>query len=612
MEKQLPTAQQTELKRFNDVQSFYERRPYPAPLTNLDRHRELYRDPLRRRAQFHLLWPERPYTTRQNILVAGCGTSQAATIAMREPDAHVFAIDISSTSLENTQALKQKYGLDNLEIHQLGIEAVSALEQEFDQIICTGVLHHLPDPVSGLNALRNVLSQQGAIDVMVYGQYGRTGVYMLQEYCRMLGLATSDRDLDDLRQTLDALPPGHPIAAVMQQTKDFMHPDALADALLHPQDRAYTVPQLYEWLNQAGLVFGRWVDPMPNGKPNVLILWGDDIGQSNLSCYSDGLMGYQTPNIDRQVAKEGATASSDYYAEQSCTAGRAAFISGQSVIRTGLSKVGLPGAKVGYQDEDPTIAELLKPQGYRTGQFGKNHFGDRDEYLPTMHGFDEFFGNLYHLNAEEEPELRDYPPEADYPNFRKNFGPRGVLHCWANGDGTQRIENTGPLTKKRMETADEEFMKEAKRFIKDAVASGEPFFVWFNTTHMHFRTHARPQDIGQSGRWQSEYHDVMIYHDNCIGQMLDLLDELGITDDTIVMYSTDNGPHMNSWPDAGMTPFRNEKNSNWEGAYRVPCLVRWPGHIEAGTPAHRHRQPSRLAAHDPGGRRRTGDQAEVP
>jgi len=320
---------------------------------------------------------------------------------------------------------------------------------------------------------------------------------------------------------------------------------------------------------------------MPNGKPNVLILWGDDIGQSNLSCYSDGLMGYQTPNIDR-VAKEGAKFI-HYYAEQSCTAGRAAFISGQSVLRTGLSKVGLPGAKVGYQAEDPTIAELLKPQGYRTGQFGKNHFGDRDEYLPTMHGFDEFFGNLYHLNAEEEPELRDYPPEADYPNFKKNFGPRGVLHCWANGDGTQRIENTGPLTKKRMETADEEFMKEAKRFIKEAVASGEPFFVWFNTTHMHFRTHARPQDVGQSGRWQSVYHDVMIYHDNCIGEMLDLVDELGISDDTIVMYSTDNGPHMNSWPDAGMTPFRNEKNSNWEGAYRVPCLVRWPGQIEPGS-----------------------------
>jgi arylsulfatase len=200
-----------------------------------------------------------------------------------------------------------------------------------------------------------------------------------------------------------------------------------------------------------------------------------------------------------------------------------------------------------------------------------------------MHGFDEFFGNLYHLNAEEEPEQRDYPKPKDFPNFKQNFGPRGVLHCWANGDGTQRIENTGPLTKKRMENCDEEFMAEAKRFIRDAVASGEPFFVWFNTTHMHFRTHARPQDIGRSGRWQSEYHDVMIYHDDCIGEMLNLLDELGVTDDTIVMYSTDNGPHMNSWPDAGMTPFRSEKNTNWEGAYRVPAMVRWPGHIEPGT-----------------------------
>ena len=322
---------------------------------------------------------------------------------------------------------------------------------------------------------------------------------------------------------------------------------------------------------------------MPNGKPNILILWGDDIGQSNLSCYSHGLMGYQTPNID-WVAKEGAKFV-HYYAEQSCTAGRAAFISGQSVFRTGLSKVGLPGAEQGFKDEDPTIAELLKPQGYRTGQFGKNHFGDRDEHLPTMHGFDEFFGNLYHLNAEEEPELRDYPKEDDpeFPNFRKRFAPRGVLHCWANGDGCQRIESTGALTRKRMETADDEFMAEAKRFIRDAVASGEPFFVWFNTTHMHFRTYARPQDVGRSGRWQSEYHDVMIYHDECIGEMLDLLDELGVTDDTIVMYGTDNGPHMNSWPDAGMTPFRSEKNTNWEGAYRVPALVRWPGHIPAGT-----------------------------
>ena len=320
---------------------------------------------------------------------------------------------------------------------------------------------------------------------------------------------------------------------------------------------------------------------MPNGKPNILILWGDDIGQSNLSCYSDGLMGYQTPNIDR-VAKEGGKFI-HYYAEQSCTAGRSAFISGQSVFRTGLSKVGLPGAEMGYRTEDPTIASLLKPLGYRTGQFGKNHFGDRDEHLPTNQGFDEFFGNLYHLNAEEEPELRDYPNPHDFPDFKKNYGPRGVLHSWANPDGSQRIENTGPLTRKRQETCDEEFLVEAKRFIRDAVASGEPFFLWFNTTHMHFRTHARPQDVGRSGRWQSEYHDVMIYHDECIGEMLNLLDELGVTDDTIVMYSTDNGPHMNSWPDAGMTPFRSEKNTNWEGAYRVPALVRWPGKIAPGT-----------------------------
>ncbi|WP_461555890.1 sulfatase-like hydrolase/transferase [Synechococcus sp.] len=322
---------------------------------------------------------------------------------------------------------------------------------------------------------------------------------------------------------------------------------------------------------------------MPNGKPNVLILWGDDIGQSNLSCYSHGLMGYQTPNIDR-VAKEGAKFI-HYYAEQSCTAGRSAFISGQSVYRTGLSKVGLPGAENGYHHDDPTIAELLKPQGYRTGQFGKNHFGDRDEHLPTMHGFDEFFGNLYHLNAEEEPELRDYPKEDDpeFPNFRKRFAPRGVLHCWANPDGSQRIESTGPLTRKRMETADDEFIAEAKRFIRDAVASGEPFFVWFNTTHMHFRTYARAQDVGRSGRWQSEYHDVMIYHDECIGEMLNLVDELGIANDTIVMYGTDNGPHMNSWPDSGMTPFRSEKNTNWEGAYRVPAMIRWPGHVAPGS-----------------------------
>ncbi len=312
--------------------------------------------------------------------------------------------------------------------------------------------------------------------------------------------------------------------------------------------------------------------------PNVLIIWGDDIGQSNLSCYSNGLMGYRTPNIDR-VAAEGVLFT-DYYAEQSCTAGRAAFITGQNPYRTGLTKVGLPGAPLGLQAQDPTIATALKAQGYATGQFGKNHLGDRDEHLPTVHGFDEFFGNLYHLNAEEEPELPDYPKD---PEFRKKFGPRGVLHTWANGDGTQRIEDTGPLTKKRMETCDDEFRNAAVDFIKRQHEAETPFFVWFNTTHMHFRTHTEPESVGRAGRWQSRYHDTMLDHDDTVGSLLDLLDELGIAEDTIVMYSTDNGPHMNSWPDAGMTPFRNEKNSNWEGAYRVPALVRWPGHIPAGS-----------------------------
>jgi arylsulfatase len=241
------------------------------------------------------------------------------------------------------------------------------------------------------------------------------------------------------------------------------------------------------------------------------------------------------------------------------------------------------GASLGMRAEDPTIAELLKPMGYATGQFGKNHLGDKDETLPTSHGFDEFFGNLYHLNTEEEPELRDYPPAADFPNYRKNFGPRGVLHCKANADGTQSIVDTGALTKKRMQTIDDEVLAKAKDFIDRQVKADIPFFVWFNTTHMHFRTHAKPESLGQSGRWQSEYHDVMIDHDKCVGELLDYLDALGITDNTFVMYSTDNGPHMNSWPDAGMTPFRSEKNTNWEGAFRVPKLIRWPGVIEPGT-----------------------------
>lgn len=316
---------------------------------------------------------------------------------------------------------------------------------------------------------------------------------------------------------------------------------------------------------------------MATKKPNILVIWGDDIGTWNLSAYSHGIMGYRTPNIDR-LAKEGLLFT-DAYGEQSCTAGRSAFITGQSVFRTGLSKVGIPGSPIGLQAGDPTIAELLKPLGYATGQFGKNHLGDKDEFLPTNHGFDEFFGNLYHLNAEEEPELRDYPPEKDFPNFRQNFGPRGVIHSYADG----RIEDTGPLTKKRMETIDDEVVTFAKDFIHRRKEADTPFFVWLNTTHMHFRTHAKPESIGQSGRWQSEYHDVMIDHDKQVGEVLNYLDELGLTENTIVIYSTDNGPHVNSWPDAGTTPFRSEKNTNWEGAFRVPSLIRWPGVVKPGT-----------------------------
>lgn len=316
-------------------------------------------------------------------------------------------------------------------------------------------------------------------------------------------------------------------------------------------------------------------------RPNILVIWGDDIGISNLSCYSEGLMGYRTPNIDR-IAEEGVRFT-DYYGEQSCTAGRAAFITGQNPYRTGLTKVGMPGANIGLRAEDPTIATALKAQGYATGQFGKNHFGDRDEFLPTAHGFDEFFGNLYHLNAEEEPEHDDYPSDEDFPRFKERFGPRGVIRSWSNGDGTQRIEDTGPLTKKRMESCDEEFRDAAVDFIRRQHQAETPFFVWFNSTHMHFRTHAKLESKGRAGRWQSAYHDTMLDHDDIVGDLLAVLDELGLADDTIVMYSTDNGPHMNTWPDAGMTPFRNEKNSNWEGAYRVPAMVRWPGRIPADT-----------------------------
>lgn len=316
-------------------------------------------------------------------------------------------------------------------------------------------------------------------------------------------------------------------------------------------------------------------------KPNIVIIFGDDIGQSNLSIYSKGLMGYRTPNIDR-IAEEGLIFT-DYYAEQSCTAGRAAFITGQSVIRTGLSKVGLPGSNLGLKGDDPTIAELLKPLGYVTGQFGKNHLGDRDEFLPTMHGFDEFYGNLYHLNAEEEPENPDYPTEEEIPGFRKRYGPRGVIHSFANADGTQKVEDTGPLNRKRMETIDDDIAERSVKFIEKQHQDNKPFFVWVNFTHMHFRTHPKAESVGQAGRWLGPYADVMIDHDKNVGTILKKLDELGISKDTIVLYTTDNGPHMNSWPDAGMTPFRSEKNSNWEGAYRVPAMVRWPGKIKPGS-----------------------------
>ena len=336
-------------------------------------------------------------------------------------------------------------------------------------------------------------------------------------------------------------------------------------------------------------------------KPNIVIIWGDDIGQSNISAYSNGLMGYRTPNID-SIAKEGVIFT-DYYGEQSCTAGRSAFITGQSVFRTGLSKVGLPGADLGLRKEDPTIAELLKAQGYATGQFGKNHLGDKDEMLPTAHGFDEFYGNLYHLNAEEEPELPDYPKPNDpeFPNFRKNFGPRGVLHSFANPDGTQRIEDTGPLTKKRMETIDDDIADRSAAFLEQQVKAKKPVFLWVNFTHMHFRTHTKPESLGQAVRWMGPYADTMIDHDKNVATVLDKIKALGIDGNTIVMYSTDNGPHMNSWPDAAMTPFRNEKNSNWEGAYRVPAMVSWPGHIKPnsvsnGIISHLDWMPTLLAA----------------
>ena len=350
-------------------------------------------------------------------------------------------------------------------------------------------------------------------------------------------------------------------------------------------------------LTTTGLATAQAQQPAPTPaqasgrRPNILVIFGDDIGQSNLSAYTFGLMGYRTPNIDR-IAREGMMFT-DYYAEQSCTAGRSSFITGQATLRTGLSKVGVPAAPVGLQAKDATVAELLKPLGYASGQFGKNHLGDRNEYLPTVHGFDEFFGNLYHLNAEEEPENRNYPTD---PKFRETFGPRGVLRCKASDRddpteqprwgrvGKQTIEDTGPLTKKRMETIDDETSAAAMDFMQRQVQAGRPFFCWYNATRMHLRTHVRAEHRSPAGLTApTEYADGMVEHDGTVGTLLKKLDDLGVANDTIVLYTTDNGPHMNSWPDGAMTPFRSEKNTNWEGAFRVPCMIRWPGRIQAAS-----------------------------
>lgn len=325
-------------------------------------------------------------------------------------------------------------------------------------------------------------------------------------------------------------------------------------------------------------------------KPNILVIWGDDIGQFNISAYNMGMMGYRTPNIDR-IAKEGALFT-DWYGQQSCTAGRAAFITGQSPIRTGLTKVGLPGAPEGMKKEDPTIATLLRAQGYMTGQFGKNHLGDRDEMLPTEHGFDEFFGNLYHLNAEEEPENPDYPKD---PNFKKKFGPRGVIHSFAGG----KVTDTGPLTRKRMETIDEEVTEKALDFMQRSKEANKPFFIWWNSTRMHVFTHLKPESEGKTG--QGIYADGMVEHDGHVGRVLEKLQSLGLLDNTIIMYSTDNGAETFTWPDGGTTMFRGEKNTNWEGGYRVPCVIRWPGVIKPGTvindiASHEDMLPTLLAA----------------
>ena len=345
-------------------------------------------------------------------------------------------------------------------------------------------------------------------------------------------------------------------------------------------------------------------------KPNILVIWGDDIGGFNISAYNNGMMGYRTPNID-SIAKQGALFT-DWYGQQSCTAGRAAFVTGQSPIRTGLTKVGLPGAPEGMKIEDPTIATMLKPLGYVTGQFGKNHLGDANSTLPTNNGFDEFFGNLYHLNAEEEPENADYPADLVLPDgrtFKEAFGPRGVIHSWAQADGTQKIEDTGPLTRERMETVDDETVAAAISFMEKSNADGKPFFVWWSSTRMHIFTHLKPESEGVTGL--GIYADGMVEHDGHVGQLLAELDKLGIADNTIVMYSTDNGAETFTWPDGGTTMFRGEKNTPWEGGYRVPAAIRWPGVVEPGTvvneiTAHEDMLPTLLAAAgEPDGERGT-------
>lgn len=356
------------------------------------------------------------------------------------------------------------------------------------------------------------------------------------------------------------------------------------------------MPKEINWLKSAATILAITFLLIANSasaqekKPNILVIWGDDIGYWNLSAYNHGMMGYQTPNLDR-IAREGALFT-DWYGQQSCTAGRAAFITGQSPIRTGLTKVGLPGAPEGMQVADPTLAGLLKGHGYMTGQFGKNHLGDLNDMLPTNHGFDEFFGNLYHLNAEEEPEFSDYPKD---PEFKKRFGPRGVIKSSADG----KIQDTGPLTRKRMETIDEEVTASALDFMDRAHKADKPFFVWWNSTRMHIFTHLKEESDGKTGL--GIYPDGMVEHDGHVGELLDKLEELGIADNTIVMYSTDNGAETFSWPDGGTTPFRGEKNTQWEGGYRVPCLIKWPGVIEPGTKineigAHEDMIPTIMAA----------------